>query len=253
MNRTPSQPAQRRTPRSRRDSRPLRTVLAVTAAGLVVALSASTALAAPLRQEEGTTQPLWTVLLPLAAAAIAVERIVELVWNYIDWFLLNVRNWQPAQIKSPQYIQFKSGTSMVLGFVFGIMLANYAGMRLLQHLSPLAPGFLDAVPQAWDAIITGIIIGAGAKPMHDLLGIITQTRNLLGNAAIKQRELAGAAVADGVLKMAQSEAQGLIEVPGLGPSPIARPGQPHDEDGQPIESTSAAKQYLEITRNSTAF
>lgn len=250
MNRNPSNSAHPRTARARR---PLLVALAVTAAGVVVALTASTALAAPLGQEGNGTQPLWTVLLPLMAAAIAVERIVELVWNYIDWFLLNVRSWQPAQIKSPQYVQFKSGTSMVLGFVFGIVLANYAGMRLLQHLSPLAPGFLDSVPQAWDAIITGIIIGAGAKPMHDFLGIITQTRNLLGNAAIKQRELAGAAVAEGVLKMAQSEAQGLIEVPGVGPAPIARPGQPRGDEDQPVEPISAAKQYLEITRNSTAF
>lgn len=250
MNRNPSRYV---APRAMHAKRSLRAALVFTAAGMIVALTTTTALAAPLGQESDGAQPLWTVLLPLMAAAIAVERIVELVWNYIDWFLLNVRNWQPAQIKSPQYVQFKSGTSMVLGFVFGIVLANYAGMRLLQHLSPLAPGFLDFVPQAWDAIITGIIIGAGAKPMHDFLGIITQTKNLLGNSAIKQRELAGSAVAEGVLKMAQSEAQGLIEVPGVGPAPIARPGQGRGDEEQPVESPSAAKQYLEITRNSTAF
>ena len=55
------------------------------------------------------------------ASSLAIERMVELFWNYVDWFLFNPRGWEPAQIKSPQYVQFKSGTSLVIGVVLGIL------------------------------------------------------------------------------------------------------------------------------------
>ncbi len=152
---------------------------------------------------------LWLVLLPLLAATIAVERLVEVVWNYVDWTLLNMRGWQPSDLRTTQYMQFKSGTSLVLAIVLGVLISNYTGMRLFDYLRPLTPRLLAEVPAVWDVLITGFVIGAGTKPMHDLLGIITQTKNLLGSAAVKQREAAGAMMAEGVLKLAQSDAAGI--------------------------------------------
>ncbi len=167
--------------------------------GLLIAVGAILLFAAPAQAaidaQEGAATPepsLWFILLPLMAASLAIERGVEMFWNYIDWVLLNFRRWQPAQVKSPQYVQFKSGTSLVLSVVLGILISNYTGMRLFDYLRPLVPNFVDSVPGVWDVIITGFIIGAGAKPMHDLIGMLTQTKNLLGNSAIKQRETAGA-------------------------------------------------------------
>jgi hypothetical protein len=219
---------------------------------LAVALPLSTALA-QTTDESTATPALWTVLLPLLASAVAVERAVEIVWNYIDWMLLNVRGWQPADLRATQYVQFKSGTSLVLGIILGVVISNYTGMRLFDYLRPLAPRLLETVPPVWDVLITGFIIGAGTKPTHDLLGIITQTKNLLGSAAIKQREAAGAMLADAVLKLAQSDAQALIDVPGVGPARLAQPNQPRGDDDEPILSPiSSTEQYIQTIHQRTS-
>jgi hypothetical protein len=135
------------------------------AAAFSIALLATTsvALAAPMLQEQGAggSAEVWAVLLPLLTAAVGVERGIEIFWNYVDWLLLNLRTWQPAQLKSAQYVQFKSGTSLLLGVVLGVLIANYTDMRLLGYLRPLAPRFLENVPLVWDVVITGIIIGSG--------------------------------------------------------------------------------------------
>ncbi|HXF63889.1 MAG TPA: hypothetical protein VNK95_19855 [Caldilineaceae bacterium] len=231
-------------------------LLSLGIAGLATGLAAPITQAAPRLQE---SQPesqsgaqLWPVLLPLMAAAIAVERAIEVIWNYIDWVLLNVRGWTPTDLKSSQYMQFKSGTSLVIGVVLGILISNYTGMRLFDYLRPLAPRFLETVPPVWDVLITGFIIGAGTKPTHDLLGIITQTKNLLGNSAIRQREAAGAALAEGVLKLAQSDAQALIDVPGVGPARIAAPGQGmRDEEEGAAPPATTTEQYIQMIHDRT--
>jgi hypothetical protein len=222
-------------------------------AGLALTLATQAAHAAPLAQEAAETGRLWPVLLPLLAASIAIERAIEVVWNYLDWLLLNARGWKPADLKSSAYVQFKSGTSLVMGVVLGIIIANYTGMRLFDYLRPLTPRFLEAVPTVWDVLITGFIIGAGSKPTHDLLGIITQTKNLLGNSAIRQREAAGAAMAEGVLKLAQSDAQALIDVPGVGPSRIASPGSGvRGDDGEELPpAASTSEQYIDLLHDRT--
>jgi hypothetical protein len=96
-----------------------------------------------------------------------------------------------------------------------------------------------------------------SAPAHDLLGIITQLKNLLGNSAIRQRELAGAALADGVLKLAQSDAQAMIDVPGVGPARIARPGTSYrtGEEGDEEEGAqpTATEHYIEVLRNRTTY
>jgi hypothetical protein len=219
-----------------------------------VALTTATAWAAPLAQDESRSESIWPVLLPLAAASIALERSIEVIWNYVDWTLLNTRGWRAADLKSAQYVQFKSGTSLVLGMVLGILIANYTGMRLFDYLRPLAPTFLEVVPSFWDVIITGMILGAGAKPTHDFLGIITQTKNLLGNSAVKQRELAASAMADGVLKLAQSDAQAMLDIPGVGPARLSTPGQRPDEDDESAApERSQAEQYIDTLRDRTVY
>lgn len=227
------------------------------AALLALGLPTTNLFAAASAQEtvtETMSEPsLWLVLLPLLAASIAVERFIEVLWNYIDWYLLNLREWQPANLHASQYTHFKSGTSLVLAVVLGVLIANYTGMHLFDYLRPLTPRLLDAVPAVWDVLITGFVIGAGTKPVHDLLGIITQTKNLLGSSALKQREAAGAMMAEGVLKLAQSDAQALIDVPGVGPSRLATAGRRHDDDDdEPIPSAlSTTEQYIRTIHERT--
>ena len=200
-------------------------LIGLMAAWAALALAAPPARAASLTQETDQTTRIWPVLLALGAASLAIERTIEVFWNYIDWLLLNFRGWTPVDIKSSQYVQFKSGTSLVLGIVLGVLLCNYTGMRLLEYLRPLEPDFLAIVPPVWDVLITGFVIGAGSKPIHDLVGILAETKNLLNGKAVKEHEMAGEAMAEGVLKLAQSEAQGMIDVPGVGPARLATPGQ----------------------------
>jgi hypothetical protein len=231
----------------------LKALGALALVGLALFLASQAAQAAPFSQEAEDSGGIWSVLLPLSAAAIAIERLIELMWNYIDWALLNVRGWKATDLKSSQYTQFKSGTSLVLGIVLGILVSNYTGMRLFDYLQPLAPRFLESVAPVWDVLITGFVIGAGTKPTHDVLGIITQLKNLLGNSAIRQREAAGAELAEGVLKLAQSEAQALIDVPGVGPARIAAPGEGmrgEGDDGAPA-APSATEQYIQMIHERT--
>jgi hypothetical protein len=224
--------------------------VAAASAVILLVIVASPASAADSSQQQDTgSLSLWPILLPLIASSLAIERMVEVFWNYVDWILLNLRNWQPAQIKSPQYVQFKSGTSLVIGVVLGILISNFTGMRLFEYLRPLVPNFLDSAPGAWDVIVTGFIIGAGSKPIHDLIGMLTETKHLLGNSAIKQREIAGAAVADSMLKIAQSEAQLMIDVPGVGPARLSAPGE-GDQEAEG-DAFSTAVQYLDDIRNRT--
>jgi hypothetical protein len=196
------------------------------------------------------TVSIWPALAALLLAAVGVERAVEIIWNYLEWLLLGVFKWEPAQLRAAPYVQVQSGTSLIFGVVLGIHLTNATSLRLFAYLQPLAPGLLDAVPAAWDVLITGFIIGAGAKPVHDLLGIITETKHLLGAWSIRQREAAGAALADGVLKLAQSEAQATVDIPGIGPARLSSPqggrGYGLDEDEEPVEEQTPTERYVDL-------
>jgi hypothetical protein len=201
------------------------------------------------------TTNIWPALALLFFASVGVERAVEIIWNYLEWFLLGVLRWEPAQLKSPQYTQFKSGTSLVFGVVLGILLTNYTSIRLFEYLKPLAPGLLDRMPAVWDVLITGFIIGAGAKPVHDVLGVLTQFKNFLGASAIRQREAAGAALAEGVLKLAQSEAQATVDIPGIGPARIptiaASARSYSDEEEDVTEEKSTTERYVDLLSRRT--
>lgn len=232
-----------------------RLIWAIAAAGLALLLSVTVALAAPLLQERAatTSSTVWPALLSLLLATIGVERAIEIIWNYLEWLLLGVFKWGAPQLKAAQYLQFKSGTSLVFGVILGILLTNLTGLRLFAFLQPLAPGLLVGIAPAWDILITGLVIGSGAKPVHDLLGIITQMKNLLAHSAIRQREAAGAALAEGVLKLAQSEAQATVDIPGIGPArlPMGSARGFNEDDEEVPQEKSATERYVEILRNRT--
>jgi hypothetical protein len=188
----------------------------------LLSLTAATAAASPLAQDvlPGFDGSLWALLVPFMTAAVTVERIIEFFWNYIEWGLLRFAGWQHNDLKLPTYVQFKSGTSLLAGAILGILIANYTGMRLLALLRPDAFGLLDRLPPLWDIALTGAIIGAGSKPTHDILMLITQVKNFFEYNALKQRELAGAALAEGIQRMGQANASVTIDVPGMGPTAV---------------------------------
>jgi len=206
--------------------------------------------ASGLQETGGNSVNIWLLILPIATASLIVERVVELVWNLMEWLALNFGSLRPAGLKSPQYVQFKSGISLLLGVVIGILAANFMGLHLLDYLRPLMPGLLDNVPASWDVLIAGLIVGAMTKPVHETLGILTEFKNFLGGAAIRQREAAGAELADGILKLSESETQGMLDVPGIGPAPI---DGGMDGEGGETEATPLAKQeaYADMLHNRT--
>ena len=165
-------------------------------------------------------------MVPLLGAAAGIERLMELGWHYLEWGALRFLGWRPSDLKSPGYIAFKRSTSLLAGIFLGVVVSNYSGMRLMAYLGQTLPGFLDQVPDLWDILVTGLMIGAGTKPTHDLLGIITQVKNLIGSTALKQREEAGAALADSILKLRQADAPASyrVDVPGVGATQV--PGAP---------------------------
>jgi hypothetical protein len=217
--------------------------------GLMVAANPAVARAASGRQETGGDSfNIWLLILPIATAALIVERTIELVWNFIEWLALNFSSAKPASLKSPAYVQFKSGASLLLGVIIGLLAAKFLGLHLLDYLRPLMPGLLDNVPPTWDILIAGLVVGALSKPVHESLGILTELKNWLGGSAIRQRAAAGSELADGILKLAQSEAEGMVDVPGIGPTHIDEPGGEEGEEAAPL---AKQEEYADMLRNRT--
>jgi|JI10StandDraft_1071094.scaffolds.fasta_scaffold438012_2 hypothetical protein len=208
--------------------------------------------AATVAVQAATQMPdLGPIVLTVLAAAFAVERVVELIWNYLEWALLNFGKWQPARLKGAAYLQFKSGTSVLLSAIFGVLLANFVSLGFFTALRPSAPGLLSGIASNLDAVISGLIIGVLAKPLHDLLELIAELKSFTANAAIRQREAAGAEMADGVLKLAQSEAQSMLDVPGMGPTRLSTGGFAEEEHNSD-DSGAATERYIALLKNKTS-
>jgi hypothetical protein len=199
--------------------------------------------------ETPTQISVWPMLLATAATAFGIERLIELMWNFAEWITLSTKRGRPADLKTASYLQFKSGVSVLLSAILGVVLANMLNLHFFAALQMVAPGFTFSVPANWDVVVTGLIIGVAAKPIHDLIELLAELKNFMGNAAVRQREEAGAAMAEGVLKLAQSEAESMIEVPGLGRTPLA------GDYGATPAGTEAEQaptdKYIEILHNRT--
>lgn len=207
--------------------------------------------AAAVHQETPAAPGLWPLLLALFAAAFAVERLMELLWNYLEWILLNSRRMHAADLKSANYVKFKSGTSVLIGAIAGVGLAGLFTLHLFAALQPLALGFIGPIPANWDVVLSGVVVGVLAKPIHDVIGIFAGLKNYLDGAAVHRREAAGAAMADGVLKLAQSDAQSMIEVPGLGPTRLSG-AYAAEEAASSTDEQSPTDKYIEILHNRTS-
>ena len=219
-------------------------------AGLV-SLAPRTLHAAAVQQETPAAPSLWPLLLALFAAAFAVERVMELLWNYLEWILLNSRRLHATDLKSATYVKFKSGTSVLLGAIAGVGLAGLFTLHLFAALQPLALGFIGPIPANWDVVLSGVVVGVLAKPIHDVIGIFAGLKNYLDGAAVHRREAAGAAMADGVLKLAQSDAQSMLEVPGLGPTRLSG-AYDTEASAAPADESSPTDKYIEILHNRTS-
>lgn len=229
-----------------------RSGLVAVALATLISFLATPAVAAPLLQTSDD-QPTyaWLVVLAIILVAVAVQLLIEVFWNYLEWLLLNMGKWQPLQLRAPAYRQFKSGTSLLFGALLGVLVANFTGMRLFEYLQPLVPAFVSGVPQAIDVLVTGLLIGAITAPVHDLFGLLTQFRNMAASNALKQREVAAEALASAVLKLAQSEAQATVDVPGIGLAHLPTGGADSNPNDAPGAEKSATERQIDLLHNRT--
>jgi len=89
------------------------------------------------------------------------------------------RRLQEAEIKmasiteSPDYRSAKGAATIVLGLMMGVIVATVGQIQAFALLG------IDAVPARFDVLITGLVIGSGAYPVHSLVGILQQGKDAL--------------------------------------------------------------------------
>ena len=108
------------------------------------------------------------VLAPLAAAALGIERLLETLWGIFETILrmLNIN------YATPEYVQTKTWVSAGMGLVIGLIIAFAANLGMFGLLS------LSVQPEL-DMFMTGLVIGAGSKFTHDVIGIFYQSKKAL--------------------------------------------------------------------------
>lgn len=152
-----------------------------------------------------SNQAAWPLVVPMVAASASMERVLEMSWNFIEWGLTGVGRWTAADLKSPAYQQFKSGVSLLVANALGISIASYTDVRMLTYLQPEALGLFDQIPISWDIVLTGLLMGTGTKPVHDVLGLITRLKSLVGNLSSRQREQSGLFAADATARLLEQQ------------------------------------------------
>lgn len=234
-------PRRRRTPFPPRHPFGLSLLMGLGLSGLLVAVFSSRAHAAPAFQDFAFSGELeaWPVVVPMLAATASLERVIEVFWNLVEWFLLRVGGWQPADLGQAHYTQLKSGLSLMLASVLGVAITSYTDVRLLSYLQPEANGLFDQVPVAWDVLLTGLLIGTSTKPAHDIIGMISRLKSLVGSLALKQRERAGLFAADAVARV--HETQGS-------PMRTMAAHQPTVREQAPTPDPAGSEQTLATTR-----
>lgn len=171
-----------------------------------------------------------TVLAPLLAISVAIERLLETVYNWVEQTSMAVadilvapretlswieREYQDAYkaadeaaktvgveaipeslellrmaedrltvaeerlrgwINAPEYLARKRAVCIWFGLMAGLVISVVGDLRMLRYIGIPAPRFIDM-------LVTGFVIGSGPGPMHDLIGILQNGKNALGNLA----------------------------------------------------------------------
>lgn len=77
---------------------------------------------------------------------------------------------------TPEYIAFKKAISIWLGLLGGLCIAVLGDIKMLSMVNIPTPRIVDM-------LVTGLVIGAGSGPMHDLIGILQGGKMALNNLA----------------------------------------------------------------------
>ena len=74
---------------------------------------------------------------------------------------------------SKNYTNAKAAVSIVLGLMLGVIISALAQLQMFALLG------VSTVPARFDVLITGLVIGSGAYPVHSLVGILQQGKDTL--------------------------------------------------------------------------
>jgi hypothetical protein len=88
-------------------------------------------------------------------AAQSIERLLELL---------------PVGVGSKQSKANRAVVFPALGFILGVLLAEWIGLFYLQAVG------ITGISKDWDIIITALAIGGGTKPLHDGIKLIEKAK-----------------------------------------------------------------------------
>lgn len=75
--------------------------------------------------------------------------------------------------ESSSYKSAKATAAIILGLMIGVVTAKFADLQMFALLG------INAVPTKIDIFITGLIIGSGTYPVHSLVGLLQQFKDVL--------------------------------------------------------------------------
>lgn len=177
---------------------------------LLVALAITVAVARPplIRFRPLEIEDFTSVIVPLFLVALFIERAVEVFltsWRATDSETLEKKAKEkepdgvekPASVERQELSRFK-GRTRIIAFTSGTLLGIIAaalGFRVLEPFlhadwsqQPGVTPFHAGSFQAFDAILTGLVIGGGADGMHKLVLVFT---NFMDAAAKKAKNAGG--------------------------------------------------------------
>lgn len=82
------------------------------------------------------------------------------------------------------YKSAKATATTVLGLMLGVATAKFASLQMFALLG------INAVPTNIDIFITGLIVGSGTYPMHSLVGVLQQFKDMLDTGRSVPKPLA---------------------------------------------------------------
>ena len=83
-----------------------------------------------------------------------------------------LRGW----VNAPEYIAWKRALSIWFGLLIGLVISVVGDLGMLRYIGITTPRFIDMT-------ITGLILGAGPGPMHEVIGLLQGGKKAVGNLA----------------------------------------------------------------------
>lgn len=133
-----------------------------------------------------------------AAETLRVEttpetlEVFEMAENRLAKAEERLRGW----VQAPEYLAWKKALCIWFGLLTGLVVSILGDLGMLHYIGVPAPRIIDM-------LITGLVIGSGPGPMHDLIGILQSGRSALGNLGQVAK---GKDVQDAITALRQAEA-----------------------------------------------